>query len=274
MPSLLALKNRKKVIETIHRASSAMKAVASMRVRKLEKFIADFETPKSMIENVSSCVLEAIFLRHVMNKDSNTKAEIMIGCDSGMCGDFANVIKNYFTIHSKDKPKSLWILFGAKLESLADKLRFFYSGKISVDAGYVMEAAISLYEFIEQHKIVELTIHYSTKFGIQTMTILSKHMMEAAFIKNEELKNDIFQENKIDFDEICAGYGYFYLANKLYQVFLESMYQENRQRILAMTQAKTNAEDMGKIIDRLYNRARQEKITMELNEIASSVMEQ
>jgi F0F1-type ATP synthase gamma subunit len=106
------------------------------------------------------------------------------------------------------------------------------------------------------------------------MTILSKHMMEAAFIKNEELKNDIFQENKIDFDEICAGYGYFYLANKLYQVFLESMYQENRQRILAMTQAKTNAEDMGKIIDRLYNRARQEKITMELNEIASSVMEQ
>jgi F-type H+-transporting ATPase subunit gamma len=68
-------------------------------------------------------------------------------------------------------------------------------------------------------------------------------------------------ENNVDKD-----YALLFLANEIYQAMLSSLVAENKQRIIAMTQAKTNAQDMDKILDRLYNKARQEKITTELSE--------
>ena len=60
-----------------------------------------------------------------------------------------------------------------------------------------------------------------------------------------------------------------YLENRFYQSFLEAITSEYASRRFAMKGATDAASDMKKDITRLYNRARQAKITQEISEIVS-----
>lgn len=290
MSKLLALKNRKKVIETIYRASSAMKAAASVRVRKIEKSMSEFEKSFDLIQRNSALVLEQLFLPFVMNTKSTARANIIIGCDTGMCGDFASMIKNYFklqiTLEDQNLEKAIedktgenyWLVFGSKLENVSTRENVKYMGNVSIEGGKILaDVIVVLWDFIHEKQITELVIHHFYKNEIIKHVVFSKQKLMEAFIKNDEvevniLKSRVVENKKMDMNLITYEYGGFFLASVIYKAFLSSLYEENKQRIYAMSQAKTNAESMGKVIDRLYNRARQEKITMELNEITAGII--
>jgi F-type H+-transporting ATPase subunit gamma len=55
----------------------------------------------------------------------------------------------------------------------------------------------------------------------------------------------------------------------LYQAFSDAVVSEQVMRMIAMKAATDNAKDLGKLLNRQYNRARQAKITTELTEIVS-----
>jgi len=286
MSRLLALKNRKKVVNTIFRACSAMKAAASVRVHKIEKSIEDFKVSYDMIMRHSGPILEQFFLSTIMNSNSKARGHIIVGCDTGMCGDFMSMIKLYFKHQIELQENDLaaiqagidnyWMIFGAKLENFfpPSKLNIKYFGKIGLTDSNVF---YKMWDFIEEKQISELIIHHFDKKEIVKSTVFSKEKMLEAFVANDDpmtelVKSRTVENSKLDPNLLTQEYAMFFLAANLYRAFLASLYEENRQRIYAMSQAKTNAENMGKIIDRLYNRARQEKITMELNEITAGII--
>ena len=53
----------------------------------------------------------------------------------------------------------------------------------------------------------------------------------------------------------------------LFQAFLEAVVSEQIMRMVAMKAATENAVELGKILTRRFNRARQSQITTELTEI-------
>jgi F-type H+-transporting ATPase subunit gamma len=55
----------------------------------------------------------------------------------------------------------------------------------------------------------------------------------------------------------------------LYQAFLDAVVSEQLLRMVAMKAATENARDLGKTLNRNYNRARQTQITTELMEVVS-----
>jgi F-type H+-transporting ATPase subunit gamma len=55
----------------------------------------------------------------------------------------------------------------------------------------------------------------------------------------------------------------------LFQAFLDSVVSENVMRMVAMKAATDNAGGIGRNLKRSYNRARQARITTELNEIVA-----
>jgi F-type H+-transporting ATPase subunit gamma len=55
----------------------------------------------------------------------------------------------------------------------------------------------------------------------------------------------------------------------LFQAFNDAVVSEQIMRMVAMKAATENAKDLGKTLKRQYNRARQSRITTELNEIVS-----
>jgi F-type H+-transporting ATPase subunit gamma len=55
----------------------------------------------------------------------------------------------------------------------------------------------------------------------------------------------------------------------LFQAYLDAVVSENVMRMVAMKAATDNAGGLGRTLKRNYNRARQARITTELNEIVS-----
>ena len=60
-----------------------------------------------------------------------------------------------------------------------------------------------------------------------------------------------------------------YLETRIYHALLEAITSEYASRRFAMKNATDAAGDMKKDLTRLYNRARQAKITQEISEIVS-----
>ncbi len=58
---------------------------------------------------------------------------------------------------------------------------------------------------------------------------------------------------------------------RLFQCFMDAVVSENVARMVAMKSATDAAEDMGKLLSRQFNRARQSQITMELLDIIGGV---
>ena len=58
---------------------------------------------------------------------------------------------------------------------------------------------------------------------------------------------------------------------RLFQCFMDAVVSENVARMVAMKSASDAAEDMGNLLSRQFNRARQSQITMELLDIMGGV---
>lgn len=273
MATLLTLKNRKKVIDTIYRASGAMKAAAAVRIGKLEKTLQDFAISKSLVEAKEHIIMESVFLPFVMNQDAFQKADILIGCDKGMCGDFISNINMYFK-HNRDNG-NFWLLFGAKLELLAGGKAYFFANALGNEFD-LFAVGIQIYAFLKQHNICELNLHHFSKDKIVKKTIFSKKTMQEVLAKNDllEVRQIAFQHGELHShcSLVPEEFAVLTLTTQLHTAILESAIAENKQRLFAMTNAKNNAESMKKIIARLYHKARQEKITKELTEITSGMI--
>lgn len=277
MPTLIALKNRKKVIQNILRISTAMKAAASVKMRKAQIHIEEFQ-PFSELTNASAAsIMESLFLPFIMKKDAKNTLNILIGCDNGLCGDFFNKLKTYFShqIRFSKEENQIWMLIGSKFENLCNNDKHIFAGSASLDSAKIYSIAARLYAFIAEKDVATLIVHYFHETEIKQMVIFSKETLFHAFSENYQSECDNSTTGtsfcNLDLNIISTDYAIFFLSSKLYQILLKSMYEENKQRIYAMSQAKTNAESMEKLVNRLYNRARQEKITLALNEITTGV---
>ena len=60
-----------------------------------------------------------------------------------------------------------------------------------------------------------------------------------------------------------------YIANIIFQAFLEAQASELASRMTAMSAATNNAQEMIRVLTIDYNKARQAQITQELNEVVS-----
>lgn len=261
--NLLALKHRKKTIDVIYRASGAMKAAAVVRVRKVEKYLEEIYAIKSNDQAIKAWVIETSVLPFVMNKNATNKANILIGADKGMCGDFINVLQTY--CKKKQNEGNYWLLFGSKLESKLIGEKIVFCGNVELDQIEIIKYSKIIWQFIRQYEICELTLHYFSKDKIKAQIVFSKEIMEKSMLNNEH------RDLEID-SYLFEQFAVISLGKVLYEAMLESSLAENKQRLVAMTEAKRNAEDMGKIIARLYHKARQEKITRELTEITAGIV--
>lgn len=261
------LKQRKKTIDIIYRASCAMKAAAIVRVRKVEKYLSDFQKCAHILETHTNYLLEQALLQFAMNKNSQNKLDILISCDKGMCGDFLNIVNNYYKF--KKDNGNYWLLLGAKLEGQGNDEKHIFLGNTFFAENQLLQIVSKIWEIIQSKEIIELNLHYLSLDKIVVNTIFSAQRMQTALQANI---NDNLTKEKINDHIPWHMFGKFVIAQILYKAMLESLLAENKQRLIAMSQAKTNAEDMGKMIARLYNKARQEKITMELSEITAGII--
>lgn len=284
------IRNRIKSVTGTRKITKAMEMIASSKIRKAQSRI--FEA-RAFIEKIEEVINDIAFYSGLVSdpllaphKDEKIVLVVGLTADRGLCGGYnANIIRllenniedwksqgyevKLDIIGTRGKNYFRYIGFPVSniYENLSDYPKFLDAREISKDI-------ISRYISGEVDKVV---ICY-TRFKNAAEQIPSTRQilpipMEEKIIRGEikEIAPGKVQEFIFDPSpqEILGSLLPQYIYTTIYGVLLEATASEIGARMTAMRSASDNAEDMIKDLVRLYHRARQQQITMEITEIVS-----
>ena len=294
------IRNRIKSVTGTRKITKAMEMIASSKIRKAQSRI--FEA-RAFIEKIEEVITDISFYSGLVSdpllaphKEEKVVLVIGLTADRGLCGGYnANIIRliehNIKGLRSQGSDVKLDII-GTRgrnyfrytgfpvsniYENLSDYPRFLDAREISKDI-------ISRYISGEVDKVV---ICY-TRFKNAAEQIPSIRQILPISIEEKIVRGEIKEiaPGKVQIgDRLCLINSEFmfdpapqeilgsllpqYIYTTIYGVLLEATASETGARMTAMKSASDNAEDMIKDLVRLYHRARQQQITMEITEIVS-----
>jgi len=285
MANLKDIKTRIVSVKSTQKITSAMKMVATAKLRRAQENLVKARPYSNEIRKVATALLERIedTEKHpllVENKESNNILFIVISADRGLCGAFnSNITRavKHFLVDEMDNYDKCDLLFIGKKSHDAFKNKEEYSVKkyyenlmddISVkSARFVIDEVLESYNK-KEYKEVYL-IYNEFKSVIAQNVILEKLLP----LKKDESVTDNLNNVPYLFEpsegQLLDRLLDQFLVTELYRALVESFASEQGARMNAMESATTNADDMISSLTLKYNRARQSAITTELVEVIS-----
>jgi len=294
------IRNRIKSVTGTRKITKAMEMIASSKIRKAQRrifearaFIEKIEEVISDIACYSGLVGDPLLAPH---KDEKVVLVVGLTADRGLCGGYnANIIRliesnikdwksqgyevklDIIGTRGRNYFKFIGFPVSNIYENLSDYPKFLDAREISKDI-------ISRYISGEVDKVV---ICY-TRFKNAAEQIPSIWQILPIPIEDKTIRGEIKEiaPGKVQIgDRLCLINPEFmfdpspqeilgsllpqYIYTTIYGVLLEATASETGARMTAMKSASDNAEDMIKDLAKLYHRARQQQITMEITEIVS-----
>jgi F-type H+-transporting ATPase subunit gamma len=284
--ALKELKNRIKAADNIKQITRAMKLIASVKIKKIQRAFLPFrEYIKDLQKIVSVLLRNTDFRMNLGNLDILKEKQgdkiglIVVTSDKGLCGAFNTNIFNYFEKkYSNLKEKLIVIPVGKKGVSYFSKrgynlfATFDKVGDIpSFDFIKRLRYEIfNLYERVSRIEVIYTKYYSPSKFLPISIKLLP---FDVSLIDIKEEKSDnvdhfIFEPS---LDDIGQEIFEIYVNSLIYQLILDSKLSEFSARLMAMNTATENAENLIKDLKLLFFKKRQESITKELLEIVAGV---
>ena len=292
MPSLKDLKIRINTVKSTQKITSAMKMVASAKLKKAqEKAESSRPYAKRMSQIISDLAKksstdsgpELLFGKH----DKKNVLIVAISADRGLCGGFNNNIskevrKRVAELENNNQSVQL-IIVGRKAytvlkNEMKDKIMGHYDGIQGDNVSFSKISPISnqVLKLFEENTVDCVELLYNKFRSVISQVVTKKQLIPAEVFQAENDDNDENDNTTItpydyepDEKSILEDLLPRNLSTQIFTAILESSAGELAARMTAMDNATRNA---GEIIDRLtleYNRTRQAFITKELIEIIS-----
>ncbi|MDR1488788.1 MAG: F0F1 ATP synthase subunit gamma [Holosporales bacterium] len=274
MESLLAIRNRIATIDSLIKATNAMKIVSTAklsRLNNLNKFSMD--CAKILFEMLSFLLGDLLFshsleTNHYLFPNPNGKRLVLIfSADQGFCGNFNHSIiaeaKKIVSLDNNDIIK----IFGKKAASISKNNLVQIKNKSSIDA-FSREVGQIILEHLQNHDISEIVVISSRFKNILSQeaksTVIFPFPIKTGFVQYIETDNDDKREL---LEDLFRAY-----MNKLFiSIITEHSVSEFSARVISMDNSVKNAKDMSKDLGIMYNKMHQAKITKELIEIVASI---
>ena len=287
MPSLKDLKIRINTVKSTQKITSAMKMVASAKLKKAQEKAESGRPYATKMSKIVSTLASKV------NKESGPKLLfgngqdknvliVAVSADRGLCGGFNNNIskevrKRVNELESNNKNVKL-ILIGRKVgtvlkREMGDRVVGNFSGIQGdhVSFSKISPITLQILSLFEENTVDTVELFFNRFKSIISQVVTKKPLIPVEIDSIKDEKDDdqsIYEyepEEEIILNELLPRN----LSTQLYSALLESSAGELAARMTAMDNATRNAGDL---IDRLtleYNRTRQAFITKELIEIIS-----
>jgi F-type H+-transporting ATPase subunit gamma len=272
MENLKSIKNRINIVDSIIKATNAIKMVSTVKLAKInninKKVIAE-ETQNlfNMFINLLSTTLFEMDIEndHWLLPNGETTLVIVLSTSQGFCGSFnQSIIEKTREIIKQNKESKIKI-FGKKASVISP------TNTINTKEQFDIHRLILLiYETIIQSlknkEIAKIVIIYGYFKNALVQKAQSFELFP--FVTKQEP-----EYLKID----CSGIQMLetlfetYIKRMLKTILIEHTIAELSARTIAMDNSVKNAREMHKNLSMLYNSVRQDKITQELIEIVSSM---
>lgn len=289
MPTLRDIKRRIGSIISIQKITQAMKMVATAKLRKAQTKVENarpyFRKLESSISTIISS-LEGNFTHPLITSKSeiNNIALIVISSDRGMCGSFnTNLLKD---VSSKIENKY-------KVEYPNARIHIIPIGKKALS--YFSKSSYTVFD--QYTNINDNTDFITIKSIIDKIkTNFIENQFDLVFVHNMEFLNIVKQlpqsypllpfssSNIQKTADMSFNLSYIFepdkkailnelipklIDTKLWSSILNSIAAEHAARRVAMDNATSNATDLIKNLNLVYNKVRQASITKEIIEIVS-----
>ena len=270
--SLKELRRRIASVKSTQKITSAMKMVASSKLRRLQErvnFGSDFlNTLDSIGNSLGNVHYDAENVSPWLSDSGKHDLLIIFGAEKGLCGGFhSNIIRQVNSVIEKDKEIKL-IVFGAKaIDSLKSHRSKFLPLELDLKQP-TMHTFFNVAKYIEPLKISgevgRIHLIGSAFINVLVQKVYNKTLCPFSFDSSSSIDTTIFEPSP---DVFLPHFFTQYLSAKLHQHWLETLAGEMASRMAAMDNATRNAKDMIDDLSLVYNRTRQAKITTELIEI-------
>ena len=288
MANLKEVRTRIESVNSTKQITSAMKMVASSKLRKSQNAIIAMRPYAEKFGEIMAMAMSD-------QKSDNVFSEIRTGgrilivplsSNKGLCGVFnANVIRNTINLIHDDYQEYFdnnmidIICIGSKVEEALKYKKYpvvANQNALLDDVTYdnVLPFAEKLIKDFAEKKYDKILFVYNQFKNASTQILVTEQLLPLT-IKNSSdniqketnVETDfIFQPSKeIIFEEMLPRS----LKMQVYKIILDSYTSEQGARMIPMTQATDNATELIKELNLSYNKARQTTITNEIVEIVS-----
>lgn len=283
MASIRDLKDRIKSVGSIIQITRAMEMVATTKLRRFQIRATASRPYSEEIERLMGTLAAAVeggdehplFAKRTGNKT----ALLVITSDRGLCGAYnSNVFAKLqeFEKQNEDRDISYYVI-GKKGIAWLNRRKMNVLGyleELVLDKMEFRDAAAAAQSFVRlftEAKVDEVKVLYSrfesmTRY-VPTVTTLLPLSADAKTEGEGAGSADLILEP--DPERIFSSLVPKFLETKMFHVLIESLTSEFASRRVSMKNATDAAGDMRAELALTYNRARQEKITKEILEIAS-----
>ena len=280
MPTLKETKGRINSVRNTLKITSAMKLVASAKLRKAQQAIELMRPYERQLQRMLEVVCgrhEAEALASQVESLKGRKAVVAIASNSAMCGSFnANVIAKVRSLRSPGD--TVWSI-GRKMADAMRRDGFPSPDDLSAVAEHPAYAPVaSLVEKLSEefekgrYSCVVLVYNHFVSASRQE-PVVEILLPEGKFVADDSPEREaslIIEPSRKEFLEALVPKT---RKLKLYAALLDSSAAEQAARTVAMQTATDNGEDLLEDLTLQYNKGRQQKITSEILDLAGGQTE-
>jgi len=281
MPSLKEIKNHIGSVKGTLKITSAMKMVASAKLRKAQQAIENMRPYQASLAKVLVNVGAATLERASVESEKKKVALVCLASNSSLCGGFnANAIRETLARISRYEAEGYEVEVFSIGRKMAESMK---------KAGHPCRAdyssLVAKVEYQASAQFAQDLVDEYIAGGFDKVELVYNH-----FVNNSVQK--VFVEQYLPFEapasELVADDDKYIIEPdretllevlvpkvirlKLYTVILDSVAAEHAARTIAMQTATDNGEEILKQLTLDYNKSRQQKITAEILDIVGGSM--
>ena len=277
MANLKDIRNRIKSVKSIQQVTSAMKMVASAKMKKAQDRMEQArpyayrirDVISELLPDVDRSLLELLAIRPV-----NRIGMVIVTSDRGLAGSFnTNIIKRaQKEIEAFGREKVDLFCIGKRGADFFKKRDYnvieshveFWN---DLDFNYAIKIGNGIVSHFLSTQVDEIRVVFNEFKNVATQEILVETLLPLTFDAAEmKAKDRIYEPDK---DAIVKSLVPRHLNVQVWRYLLESFASEQAARMIAMENATDNAIEMIKTLQLKYNKERQNAITTEMLEIVS-----
>ena len=276
--NLQQLKKRIKTSQSIAQITKAMEMIAASKIRKAQTAVERYNPYAKKIMSMTQHVLldkdlHEYIVKYVKRR-AGKKLVYVISPDKGLCGGLTvNLCKKLESVVLKD---DYVVSIGKKAIN--------YSAKydLNVLASFASGMSFPRYEDIYPMIDIAKKIYFSGEAASVSVVYTEfKNMLVQEAVETEifPVKRDenFKDDSEIDYifepsaAQVLEDLMPFYFEVEFYDALMNAYASEQAARMMAMKNAKENANDIALSLTNIYNRSRQEKITNEILDLANGL---
>lgn len=275
--NLQLLKRRIKTAKNVSQIAKAMEMMSASKIKRAQTTVENNKPYAKRIESLTGSLIQNTKkskFKHpyIDGNNSSKKLLIAISPDRGLCGSLnTNLFK---ALMAQEDKNTILITIGNKFERFASRLDFEFLA--SFPMGTTLPRYSMVFELIklidEQYKtgnvssVEILFAEFASFFEQKPKTHKILPLNTEVVANNDELFH-LFEPGP---EKLLEALLPQYLEVALYSALLEAYTSEQAARMVAMQNAKTNAQDIASFLTLTYNKFRQEKITNEILDLGNN----